>query len=703
MKYRDILYQNIAYIKGIGPDKAKILNEELKIFTVFDLLNYFPFRYEDRSIIHSIGAINYLLDYAQIKGYITKIDTDYFGNKEVLIAEIKDASGSIDLIFFNGIKYLKRIIKVGHNYLVYGKVNQYKNTYNIQHPEIEEITDDTIAFKVRWCGIYSTTERLKKSKWKIDSEDIRRWIFNIYQMYPDLNIPENLSEEIIKKNNLISRQTAYKWIHFPANKEQINKATERLKFEELFFAQLDIVRQHKKMKQNVGYVFQNVGTLFNEFYHQHLPFELTNAQKRVIREIRNDTKTGRQMNRLLQGDVGSGKTIVAIFSALFAIDNGFQVAMMAPTEILAQQHYSTISRFLQKLPVNIKLLTGSTPQKEKKIILEELASGELNFLIGTHALIEENVQFKKLGLLIIDEQHRFGVEQRAKIQLKSLIPPHVLVMTATPIPRTLAMTLYGDLDVSKLDELPPNRKPVITAHRYYDKRMDVLQFVKEQIDAGRQAYIVFPLIQESEKMDLENLERGYEFLSKIFPPPNYTLVKVHGKMSNEERERGMQMFYEGKAQIMVSTTVIEVGVDVPNATIMIIENAERFGLSQLHQLRGRVGRGSEKSYCILLTNNLSKDAKKRIDIMTQTNDGFKISEMDLKIRGPGEIAGTKQSGLINFKIANLLTDYQILSDARNSAKELLDKDEKLEHPENRNIRDYILLNEKEKPLWVKIA
>ncbi|GAB4451103.1 MAG: ATP-dependent DNA helicase RecG [Bacteroidia bacterium] len=701
--YKDILYQDIAYIKGIGPDKANILKEELNIFTVFDLLNYFPFRYEDRSVIHSIASINYTIDYAQIKGHITEIKTDSFGNKDVLIATIKDSTGKIDLVFFNGIKWLSRFLKIGKQYLVYGKVNQFRDTYNIQHPEIDEITDENIKFKTTWCAVYNTTERLKNSKWKINSETIRKWIFNIYQHYPQLQIPENLSKEIIEKNQLISREQAYRWIHLPENREQIQKARERLKFEELFFAQLDIVRQHKKMKQSTGYVFQNVGNLFNEFYHHHLPFELTNAQKRVIKEIRNDTKTGKQMNRLLQGDVGSGKTIVAVFAALFAIDNGYQTALMAPTEILAQQHYNNISNLLKNLPVNVKLLTGSTSQKERKIIHEQLLSGELHFLIGTHALIEDTVQFKKLGLVIIDEQHRFGVAQRAKIQLKGEIPPHVLVMTATPIPRTLAMTIYGDLDVSVLDELPPNRKPVVTAHRYYSKRLDVLQFVKEQIDAGRQAYFVFPLIQESETLDLENLEKGFEDLKRFFPSPPYTLVKVHGKMSNEEKDKTMQLFYEGKAQIMVATTVIEVGVDVPNASIMIIENANRFGLSQLHQLRGRVGRGSEKSYCILLTNNLSEDAKIRIDTMVRTTNGFEISEVDLKLRGPGELAGTRQSGMLNFKIADLTTDYPILKAARESALELLEKDEQLQHPENWPIREYILQSEKEKPLWIKIA
>lgn len=703
MKYRDILYQEIAYVKGIGPDKAKILNEELQIFTVFDLLNYFPFRYEDRSVIHSIASINYTLEYAQIKGYIVNVSADKFGNREVLIAQMKDATGKIDLVFFNGIKWLSKFLKTGKMYLAYGKVNQYRDTYTIQHPEITEATEDTLKFKTGLCAVYNSTERIKNSKWKIDSETIRKWIFTIYLQHTSLHIPENLSKEIIEKNHLISREQAYKWIHLPENTEQIQKARERLKFEELFFAQLDIARQHKKMKLNKGYVFQNVGELFNAFYHQHLPFELTNAQKRVIKEIRNDTKTGRQMNRLLQGDVGSGKTIVAVFSALFAIDNGYQVAMMAPTEILAQQHYQNISKLLQLLPVQVKLLTGSTSNKERKLIHEQLISGALHFLIGTHALIEDNVQFNKLGLVIIDEQHRFGVAQRAKIQLKSDIPPHVLVMTATPIPRTLAMTIYGDLDVSVLDELPPGRKPVITAHRHYNKRLDVLQFVKEQVDAGRQAYFVFPLIQESEKMDLEDLEKGYEELKRFFSEDKYKLVKVHGKMSNEEKEAAMQAFYKGEAQIMVATTVIEVGVDVPNASIMVIENANRFGLSQLHQLRGRVGRGSEKSYCILLTKNLSEDAKIRIDTMVRTTNGFEISEVDLKLRGPGELAGTRQSGMLNFKIADLTTDYPILKAARESAIELLEKDENLQFPEHWPIREYILQNEREKPLWIKIA
>lgn len=703
MKYKDILYQNIAYIKGIGPEKAQLLAEELQIRTVFDLLNYFPFRYENRSVIHPIASVNYTMEYAQIMGHITKMHTEQFGNREVLIVLLKDATGTIELVFFNGIKWLSKFLKVGKSYLVYGKVNQYRDTYNIQHPEIDEVSESLLNFKKGLCAVYNITERLRKSKWRITSESIRRWIFNLYQTYPQLSIPENLSEEIIEQQKLISRQEAYKWIHLPENKEHIKQAQWRLKFEELFFVQLDIARQHKKMKQNKGFVFQNVGEFFNAFYHQHLPFELTNAQKRVIKEIRQDTKTGYQMNRLLQGDVGSGKTIVAVFSALFAIDNGYQTALMAPTEILAQQHYQNIARLLKPLPLNVKLLTGSTPPKERKIIHEQLLSGDLHLLIGTHALIEDTVQFKKLGLVIIDEQHRFGVAQRAKIQMKGDTPPHVLVMTATPIPRTLAMTIYGDLDVSVLDELPPGRKPVITAHRYYSKRPEVLRFVKEQIDAGRQAYFVFPLIQESEKMDLEDLERGYEELKKFFTTPPYTLVKVHGKMSAEEKEMAMQQFYEGKAQIMVATTVIEVGVDVPNASIMVIENANRFGLSQLHQLRGRVGRGSEKSYCILLTNNLSADAQVRIDTMVRTTDGFEISEVDLNLRGPGELAGTRQSGMLHFKIADLTTDYPVLKAARACAIELIQKDEKLQHPEHWPIREYILQNEKEKPLWIKIA
>ncbi|RME15598.1 MAG: ATP-dependent DNA helicase RecG [Bacteroidetes bacterium] len=700
-KYKDILYQDIAYVKGIGPNKAKILNEELQIFTLFDLLNYFPFRYEDRSIIHSIRSINYTFDYVQIKGVIEKLKTDRFGEREVFIAYMNDGTGSIELIFYNGFKWLSKQLKIGRTYIAYGKVHQFRDSYSIQHPEIEEASDDMVQFKTGWCGVYNTTEKMKKKY--INSETIRRWIFNIYQYYPQLSIPENLSKEIIEKNHLISREQAYKWIHLPQNQEQIHKARERLKFEELFFAQLDIVRQHKKMKSSPGFVFQNVGQLFNEFYYHHLPFQLTNAQKRVIKEIRNDTKTGKQMNRLLQGDVGSGKTIVAVFAALFAIDNGYQVAMMAPTEILAQQHYTNISRLLKNLPINVQLLTSSTSKKERKIIHEQLLSGNLHFLIGTHALIEDNVQFHKLGLAIIDEQHRFGVAQRAKIQTKGDTPPHVLVMTATPIPRTLAMTIYGDLDVSILDELPPNRKPVITAHRYYNKRLDVLKFVKEEIDKGRQAYFVFPLIQESEKIDLENLEKGFEELKNFFNDPKYTLVKVHGKMSTEEKDKAMQLFYEGKAQIMVATTVIEVGVDVPNASIMVIENANRFGLSQLHQLRGRVGRGSEKSYCILLTNNLGEDAKVRIETMVRTSNGFEISEVDLRLRGPGELAGTRQSGILNFKIADLITDHPILKAAREAAIELIEKDEHLQSPENWPIREYVLQNEKEKPLWIKIA
>ncbi len=618
-------------------------------------------------------------------------------------AEFYDETGSIELVWFQGGKWVKQSIVESKDYVIYGKPNLFNGKLNIAHPEIEEVGIQEFKLNASLQPAYNTTERLKKGF--VTSKLILKAQQTIFQLLNG-NIPETLPASVLSKYNFLTLLEALYGIHFPQNVDILKKAEYLLKFEELFYIQLNLLKfKVSRHISSVGYTFSKVGEVFNTFYKDNLPFELTEAQKRVIREIRKDLGSGKQMNRLLQGDVGSGKTLVALMSMLMAIDNGFQSGLMAPTEILAQQHFITISKFLEGLNVNIRLLTGSTKKKERRIINEMLLSGELQILIGTHALIEDSVQFKNLGLTIIDEQHKFGVAQRAKLWSKNVNPPHILVMTATPIPRTLAMTLYGDLDVSVIDELPPGRKPIKTIHRFDSQRLAMFEFLRKQIEEGRQVYIVYPLINESETMDYKDLQDGYESISRAFPPPKYAVSVVHGKMKPEEKEISMQYFAKGLTHIMVATTVIEVGVNVPNASVMVIESAERFGLSQLHQLRGRVGRGADQSYCILMSSyKLSAEGKKRMQTMVDTNDGFEIAETDLKLRGPGDMEGTQQSGIpFDLKIANLAKDGQLLQLARETAQEILDEDRNLEKPENQILQQQLKKMSKSKVSWGMIS
>lgn len=673
------LSTNITYVHGIGPKRAEILQKEISVSTVADLLSYYPYRYVDRSRFYYIHEIDEMLPYIQLKGKIASFEKMGEGRGRRLIAHFTDGSRFIDLVWFQGLKYVENRLKINTPYIVFGKPTRYGNRYNIPHPEVEPYTEANIQKVAGLQPFYNTTEKMKNNF--LNSTAIRNIIFTALKNLS--SIEETLPNELVEKYHLMSRKDAIFNIHLPQNNELLNKAQHRLKFEELFYTQLSIVRQTKYREQKFkGYVFDIVGETFNSFYKNHLPFELTNAQKRVLREIRSDMKTGKQMNRLLQGDVGSGKTMVALMSALIAIDNGFQVCLMAPTEILATQHFLTISEQLKPMNINVELLTGSTKKSDRNRILSNLQSGELKILIGTHALIEDSVVFSNLGLVIIDEQHRFGVAQRAKLWSKNIQPPHVLVMTATPIPRTLAMTIYGDLDVSVIDELPPGRKPIQTYHLYDNKRESINKFLTKQLEEGRQIYIVFPLIQESEKLDLKNLEDGYEYIKEHFP--KYKVSMVHGRMKPTEKEAEMQRFSSGETQILVATTVIEVGVNVPNASVMVIESAERFGLSQLHQLRGRVGRGANQSYCILISSfKITNETQNRLTTMTRTTDGFEIAEADLQFRGPGDIEGTQQSGLpFDLKIANLAKDGRLLQMARNVAIDLLKEDPLLEKEEH---------------------
>lgn len=673
------LSTNITYVHGIGPKRAEILQKEISVSTVADLLSYYPYRYVDRSRFYYIHEIDEMLPYIQLKGKIASFEKMGEGRGRRLIAHFTDGSRFIDLVWFQGLKYVENRLKINTPYIVFGKPTRYGNRYNIPHPEVEPYTEANIQKVAGLQPFYNTTEKMKNNF--LNSTAIRNIIFTALKSLS--SIEETLPNELVEKYHLMSRKDAIFNIHLPQNNELLNKAQHRLKFEELFYTQLSIVRQTKYREQKFkGYVFDIVGETFNSFYKNHLPFELTNAQKRVLREIRSDMKTGKQMNRLLQGDVGSGKTMVALMSALIAIDNGFQVCLMAPTEILATQHFLTISEQLKPMNINVELLTGSTKKSDRNRILSNLQSGELKILIGTHALIEDSVVFSNLGLVIIDEQHRFGVAQRAKLWSKNIQPPHVLVMTATPIPRTLAMTIYGDLDVSVIDELPPGRKPIQTYHLYDNKRESINKFLTKQLEEGRQIYIVFPLIQESEKLDLKNLEDGYEYIKEHFP--KYKVSMVHGRMKPTEKEAEMQRFSSGETQILVATTVIEVGVNVPNASVMVIESAERFGLSQLHQLRGRVGRGANQSYCILISSfKITNETQNRLTTMTRTTDGFEIAEADLQFRGPGDIEGTQQSGLpFDLKIANLAKDGRLLQMARNVAIDLLKEDPLLEKEEH---------------------
>ncbi len=692
----------IEYLKGVGPKRAELLRKELNISTFQDLLQYYPYRYVDRSKFFKVREINSDAAYIQLKGNISNVQFIGQGRGRRMTAKFSDESGSLELVWFQGIKWLKDKFKSDVEYIVFGKPGLFNNKYNMAHPEVDPVEESELAVSETLQPFYSTTEKLKSRG--LGNKSFAKITKALVERAKD-EIKENLSEEILQNLKLIPREEALVNIHFPKNNEILQRAQSRLKFEELFFIQLEMLRHKLQRNQKIkGQVFSSVGDYFNRFYQENLPFELTNAQKRVIKEIRADIGSGHQMNRLLQGDVGSGKTLVALMSMLIAIDNGFQTCLMAPTEVLANQHFKTISTFIEGLGISCALLTGSSKTAKRKTIHEDLLSGELQILIGTHALIEETVQFKNLGFVVIDEQHRFGVAQRAKLWKKSAVPPHVLVMTATPIPRTLAMTFYGDLDFSVIDELPPGRKPVKTYHYFDSKRLHLFGFLRKQIELGRQVYIVYPLIQESEKLDLKDLQDGYESISRAFPLPDYAVSIVHGKQKPTDKEYEMQRFIKGETQIMVSTTVIEVGIDVPNASVMVIENAERFGLSQLHQLRGRVGRGADQSYCILMTHyKLTAEGKKRMETMVRTNNGFEIAEVDLKLRGPGDITGTQQSGIIDLKIANLIRDEKILKYARDLANKILDEDPDISKPENKPIKHHLIQAFKNKSNWGMIS
>lgn len=680
--------QDIMYLPGVGPKRAEILKKELQILSFKDLLYYFPYKYIDRTRFYRISELSNNMPYVQVKGKIIKFETIGERNKQRLVARFADESGVMELIWFQGIKWVRENLKPNTPYVAFGKPTSFSGQVNMVHPELEPVEAQTGTAGI-FQSFYNTTENCKKKF--VTSKAINKLQWTLLQLVHD-KISETLSRDLLQRLKLMPLSQALRQIHFPENPALLKAARFRLKFEELFYIQLKILSlKHRRNEYFKGFVFSNVGYNLNTFYKNHLPFELTGAQKKVIREIRRDTASGKQMNRLVQGDVGSGKTLVALMTALIAFDNGFQACLMAPTEILANQHFNTIKRMTDGLGIEVALLTGSTRAAQRKVTHQKLEEGQLNLLIGTHALIENTVQFHRLGLVIIDEQHRFGVEQRSRLWKKNtLIPPHVLVMTATPIPRTLAMTVYGDLDVSVIDELPPGRKPIHTIHFYESRKKQLYDFIREQVSRGRQIYIVYPLISESEKLDLKNLEDGYELMKEVFP--RYAISMVHGKMKAAEKDAEMKLFKEGKTQIMMATTVIEVGVDVPNASVMIIENAERFGLSQLHQLRGRVGRGAEQSYCVLMSSfKLSQESRKRIETMVRTNDGFEIAEVDLKLRGPGDIEGTQQSGLgFNLKIANLGKDGEILQHARNIANDILDDDPLLEKEENKLLKYHLL-------------
>lgn len=676
----DLTTQDIKYLSGVGPRRAALFNKELEVYSLYDLLFYFPYKHIDRSKIYTIRELHGSMPYIQLKGRILSMSAIGEGYKKRLVAHFSDGTGVVDLVWFRGVKYIEKTYKLNKEYIVFGKPTIFGQRLNLAHPDIEEVSQEVIS-NLGLRPYYNTTEKMKKAG--VTSRVIERMMGQVLEMLKE-PLKETLPDYILKKERLMSLTEAVSNMHFPKNPLLFQKAEFRLKFEELLYVQLNILRYaNERQKRYKGYIFSNVGEHFNKFFHQNLPFELTNAQKRVIKEIRRDMGSGVQMNRLLQGDVGSGKTLVALMSMLIALDNGYQACMMAPTEILAQQHYETIMEFLFGLDIRVELLTGSIPAKKRKEIHEGLLDGSIHILVGTHALIEDVVQFAALGFAVIDEQHRFGVAQRAKLWTKNNNPPHVLVMTATPIPRTLAMTLYGDLEVSVIDELPPGRKPIITQHRFDSGRKSLYQFMHQQLDEGRQIYIVYPLIEESEKIDLKNLEDGYELIQQEFS--NHKISKVHGRMKPKEKEEQMQLFARGDTQIMVATTVIEVGVNVPNATVMIIENAERFGLSQLHQLRGRVGRGGNQSYCILVSSyKLSEDTRKRLEIMVQTTDGFEIAEADLKLRGPGDLEGTQQSGIaFALKVANITRDSQLLKYVRDIAISIIKEDTQYQKPENK--------------------
>ena len=696
------LNKPITYIKGVTVNRSSLLFQELHVKTCNDLLHLFPFRYIDKTQFYKISQLQNSGAEVQIVGKITQVKTIKQQRGSRLVATFIDETGTMELVWFKGVKWLKDSLKINTPYIIYGKLNSFNNSFSMPHPEMELLSEYKKKVQTAMQPVYPSTENLGNKN--ISNKVIRTIIHNLF-IEIDGNIQESLSEVFINQYGLMSKKEALLNIHFPKSQENLAKAQYRLKFEELFFIQLQLLRKKIIRKSKLkGYEFEKVGEQFNAFYNNNLPFDLTNAQKRVLKEIRKDLATGIHMNRLLQGDVGSGKTIVALLTMLLAIDNGFQASLMAPTEILATQHYKAIVELLNGIDINVALLTGSVKAKKRREIHQQLEDGTLHILIGTHALLEDKVIFKNLGIAIIDEQHRFGVAQRSKMWKKNELPPHVLVMTATPIPRTLAMSVYGDLDISVIDELPPGRKEVKTVHRFDSNRLAVFKFLKDEIAKGRQVYVVYPLIQESAAMDYKDLMDGYESISRDFPIPEYQISIVHGKMKPEDKEYEMQRFVKGETQIMVATTVIEVGVNVPNASVMVIESSERFGLSQLHQLRGRVGRGADQSYCILLSDvKLSADAKTRLKTMVETSDGFKIAEVDLKLRGPGNIMGTQQSGVLNLKIADVVKDTSILVAARNAAIDLLSEDENLSNPENKIILNTYTKLQKTSGLWANIS
>ncbi|MCD4731116.1 MAG: ATP-dependent DNA helicase RecG [Bacteroidales bacterium] len=702
MKTVDILDTSIEYLKGVGPARAEVLKKEVAIYNFNDLLNYFPFRYVDRSKYYKIKDINSHSAYIQLTGKLSSIQMVGKPRSKRLVAFLEDDSGVIELVWFKGAKWMVNKLEANEEYIVFGKPTLFNGKFNIPHPEIELVSAQKEDLGEKLRPIYPSTDKLKSKG--LDSKGIDKLTRNLVLQVKE-SIFETLSLDVIEKLKLIPRKESLLNIHFPKDQKILDRARARLKFEELFFIQLNLIKlKLLRIEKIKGHKFLVVGDYLNNFFHRNLLFELTNAQKKVVKEIRNDIGSGKQMNRLLQGDVGSGKTLVALMSMLIALDNNYQACLMAPTEILAKQHFETISNMLSNLGIEINLLTGSTKTTDRKIIHEGLNNGTLQILIGTHALIEDTVKFKNLGLVVIDEQHRFGVAQRARLWKKNTIPPHVLVMTATPIPRTLAMTLYGDLDVSVIDELPPGRKSVKTAHYFDRDRLKVFGFMKKQIKLGRQIYVVYPLIKESEKLDLKDLTDGYESITRAFPLPEFAISILHGQMPVKDKDYEMQRFVKGETQIMVSTTVIEVGVDIPNASVMIIENAERFGLSQLHQLRGRVGRGADQSFCILMTKDrLSEDGKQRIQTMARTTDGFEIAEVDLRLRGPGDLHGTQQSGILDLKIADIIKDEKILKYSRNMAIDILTEDPHLEMEKNRPILQQLKYLSKNKPNWSLIS
>jgi len=700
--YTNPLHTKISYLKGVGPARADLLRKELGLSTLGDLMNFFPNRYIDRTQFYKIKDLQDTQAEIQIVGQITGIHTVGQKRGSRLVATFSDDTGSMELVWFRGAKWIKENLKTQTPYVIFGRVNKFKNNFSIPHPEMELLTDYKKSLQSALQPVYPSTETL--SKRGVSNRVLQKIV---QQLFIDFKgkFEETLSDEILKEHQLVSKNDALFQVHFPQSQEWLAKAKFRLKLEELFYIQLQLLRNNLVRKRKIkGNIFEKVGVNFNTFYKSHLPFALTNAQKKVLKEIRKDLGSSAQMNRLLQGDVGSGKTIVAVLAALIALDNGYQVAIMAPTEILATQHYNAVVELVSKMPIKVNLLTGSVRTKDRRVIHEGLENGSLDILIGTHALIEDKVKFKNLGLVVIDEQHRFGVAQRAKMWAKNSLPPHILVMTATPIPRTLAMSVYGDLDISVIDELPPGRKDIKTALRFDSNRLSVFQFMKDEIAKARQVYVVYPLIQESEVLDYKDLMDGYESISREFPKPQYQVSILHGQMKPADKDYEMQQFLAGKTQILVATTVIEVGVNVPNASMMVIESAEKFGLSQLHQLRGRVGRGADQSFCVLMASHkLSNDAKIRLNTMVETTDGFKIAEVDLKLRGPGNLMGTQQSGVLNLKIADIIKDSSILKIARYKAQEVLTDDPNLEHPKNARILKTFLEIDRKTGVWANIS